>query len=166
MQVEKLILLIKQEWPTWGAPKVRERLITQCPSVRPPAKSTVHAVLAKHGLVKSKKRRRYKAEGPGLTPAKAPNELWCTDYKGEFMMGNRKYCYPLTVTDFATRFLIGCEGLETTQEQYAESRRKCNPTGWLTAPAPRSLMPGSQGPIGRHTDDLTKLSLKRRTLAS
>jgi len=91
MQVEKLILLIKQEWPTWGAPKVRERLITQCPSVRPPAKSTVHAVLARHGLVKSKKRRRYKAEGPGLTPAKAPNELWCTDYKGEFMMGNRKY---------------------------------------------------------------------------
>jgi transposase InsO family protein len=119
MQVEKLILLIKQEWPTWGAPKVRERLITQYPSVRPPAKSTVHAVLARHGLVKSKKRRRYKAEGTGLTPAKAPNELWCTDYKGEFMMGNRKYCYPLTVTDFATRFLIGCEGLETTQEQYA-----------------------------------------------
>jgi transposase-like protein len=58
MQVEKLILLIKQEWPTWGAPKVRERLITQYPSVRPPAKSTVHAVLARHGLVKSKKRRR------------------------------------------------------------------------------------------------------------
>jgi putative transposase len=51
--------------------------------------------------------------------ASAPNELWCTDYKGEFMMGNKKYCYPLTVTDFTTRFLIGCEGLESTQEQYA-----------------------------------------------
>jgi putative transposase len=76
-------------------------------------------VLARHGLVKSKKRRRYKAEGTGLSLASAPNELWCTDYKGEFMMGNKKYCYPLTVTDFTSRFLIGCEGLESTKEQYA-----------------------------------------------
>jgi putative transposase len=59
-QVEKLILQIKQEWPNWGAPKIRERLIRRFPSVRPPAKSTVHAVLARHGLVKSKRRRRYK----------------------------------------------------------------------------------------------------------
>src|SRR5208282_2386872 len=91
----------------------------QIPSLHPPAKSTVHAVLARHGLVKSKKRRRNKAEGTGLALASAPNELWCTDYKGEFMMGNKKYCYPLTVTDFTTRFLIGCEGLESTREQYA-----------------------------------------------
>jgi putative transposase len=118
-QVEKLILQIKQEWPNWGAPKIRERLIRRFPAIRPPAKSTVHAILARHGLVKSKKRRRYKAEGTGLGPASAPNELWCTDYKGEFMMGNKKYCYPLTVTDFTSRFLIGCEGLESTKEQYA-----------------------------------------------
>lgn len=119
MQLEKLILQVKERWPHWGAPKIRERLITQYPSVRTPAKSTVHAVLARHGLVKSKKRRRSRAEGTELGPAQAPNELWCADYKGEFMMGNRKYCYPLTVTDFTTRFLIGCEGLETTKEQYA-----------------------------------------------
>jgi putative transposase len=118
-QVEKLILQIKQEWPNWGAPKIRERLIRRFPAIRPPAKSTVHAVLARHGLVKSKKHRRYKAEGTGLGIATAPNELWCTDYKGEFMMGNKKYCYPLTVTDFTSRFLIGCEGLESTKEQYA-----------------------------------------------
>lgn len=118
-QVEKLILQIKQEWPNWGAPKIRERLIRRFPAIRPPAKSTVHAVLARHGLVKSKKRRHYKAQGTGLGLASAPNELWCTDYKGEFMMGNKKYCYPLTVTDFTSRFLIGCEGLESTKEQYA-----------------------------------------------
>src|SRR3989304_4639451 len=116
---EKRPLQIKQEWPNWGAPKIRERLIRRFPAIRPPAKSTVHAVLARHGLVKSKKRRRYKAEGTGLGLASAPNELWCTDYKGEFMMGNKKYCYPLTVTDFSSRFLIGCEGLESTKEQYA-----------------------------------------------
>jgi putative transposase len=121
-QIEKLILQIKREKPTWGAPKIRERLIRQYPSIHhPPAKSTVHAVLARHGLVNSRKQRRHKAEGTGLGVATAPNELWCTDYKGEFMMGNKKYCYPLTVTDFTTRFLIGCEGLESTKEQYAFS---------------------------------------------
>jgi putative transposase len=118
-QVEKLILQLKQEWPGWGAPKIRERLIREFPSIQAPAKSTVHAVLARHGLVKHKKHRRHKAEGTGLGIATAPNELWCTDYKGEFMMGNKKYCYPLTVTDFTTRFLIACEGLESTREQYA-----------------------------------------------
>ena len=118
-QVETLIVQIKREWPNWGAPKIRERLIRQCPSVRTPAKSTVHAVLARHGLVRNRKHRRFKAQGTVLGPAQAPNELWCTDYKGEFRMGNKKYCYPLTVTDFNTRFLIGCEGLESTKERYA-----------------------------------------------
>ena len=118
-QVEALIVQIKREWPNWGAPKIRERLISQCPLVRTPAKSTVHAVLARHGLVRSRKRRRFKAQGTAFGFGKAPNELWYTDYKGEFLMGNRKYCYPLTVTDFSTRFLIGCEGLESTKERFA-----------------------------------------------
>jgi hypothetical protein len=48
-----------------------------------------------------------------------PNELWCTDYKGEFLLGNRQYCYPLTVTDHASRFLLTCEALSSTREDYA-----------------------------------------------
>ena len=48
-----------------------------------------------------------------------PNELWCTDYKGEFRLGNKKYCYPLTVTDHASRFLLLCEALESTCESLA-----------------------------------------------
>ena len=55
---------------------------------------------------------------PSAILFKAPKELWCANYKGEFMMGNRSYCCPLTVTDFTTRFLIGCEGMDSTQEQY------------------------------------------------
>jgi len=74
-QVEPLIVQIKREWPNWGAPKIRERLIRQCPSVRTPAKSTVHAVLARHGLVRNRKQRRFKAQGTALGPGKAPNEL-------------------------------------------------------------------------------------------
>jgi putative transposase len=118
-QVEKAILHIKKEKPTWGAPKIRERLIRLYPDIRPPAKSTVHTILDKHGLVIKKKRKRYKAKGTDLSYGKKPNELWCADYKGEFLLGNKKYCYPLTITDFYSRYLLACEGLETTKEQYA-----------------------------------------------
>ena len=48
-----------------------------------------------------------------------PTALWCADYKGEFMLANRRYCYPLTVTDFASRHLITCDALSTTKEIYA-----------------------------------------------
>ena len=48
-----------------------------------------------------------------------PNDLWCADYKGEFMLADRRYGYPLTITDFASRYLLGCEALSTTKEQYA-----------------------------------------------
>jgi len=44
---------------------------------------------------------------------------WCTDYKGEFLLGNHQYCYPLTVTDHASRFLLSCEALSSTREDYA-----------------------------------------------
>jgi len=46
-----------------------------------------------------------------LSLGQKPNELWCTDYKGEFLLGNKKYCYPLTVTDHPSRYLLLCEGL-------------------------------------------------------
>jgi len=57
--------------------------------------------------------------GTPLSLGQQPNDLWCADYKGEFMLGNKKYCYPLTITDHASRYLFACEALETTQEKYA-----------------------------------------------
>lgn len=120
VQVESTIVRLRQEKPTWGAPKIRELLVRQFPHVKTPAISTIHAVLDRHGLVTPRRRRRYlKPQGTALVPGKAPNDLWCADYKGEFLLGNRRYCYPLTITDFASRYLLACEGLETTQEVYA-----------------------------------------------
>jgi putative transposase len=84
-----------------------------------PAKSTVHAVLDRNGLVERRGRVRRRAQGTDLSPGRQPNELWCTDYKGEFLLGNRHYCYPLTVTDHASRFLLICEALSSTCEDYA-----------------------------------------------
>jgi putative transposase len=119
MQVEKEILGIKQQKPSWGAPKIREILKRKYPEVKTPAKSTIHCVLDRHGLVKRKRRRRFKAEGTPLMPGARPNDLWCADYKGEFMLSDRRYCYPLTITDFSSRYLLACEGLATTKEMYA-----------------------------------------------
>lgn len=115
-QIEKLIVQVKKEFPTWGAPKIRERIHTHYPDIALPAKSTVHAVLDRNGLVTKKRRRRTRLEGTPLSDAQLPNMLWCTDYKGEFMLGNKNYCYPLTITDYSSRFLICCEGLESTRE--------------------------------------------------
>jgi putative transposase len=84
-----------------------------------PAISTVHAVLDRHGLVKRRRHRRYKAQGTSLSTPTQPNDLWCADYKGEFMLADRRYCYPLTISDFASRCLLSCEALSTTQEIYA-----------------------------------------------
>jgi putative transposase len=118
-QIERSILYFKQEYPHWGAPKIREKLIRQYPHIHPPAISTVHAVLDRRGLVTRRKRRRYKAQGTALEHVTKPNALWCADYKGQFLLGNRQYCYPLTITDYHSRYLLACEGLESTKEPHA-----------------------------------------------
>ena len=122
MAVEKAIVRLKKEYATWGAPKIRERLKQRWPEVACPAISTVHAVLDRHGLVRRRRRRvRVPATGRPLSWPETPNALWCADYKGEFLLGNQRYCYPLTITDFASRYLLACEALSTTQERYAFS---------------------------------------------
>jgi putative transposase len=119
VMIEALIVRLKKDYPDWGAPKIREKLRGRCGPLRCPAISTVHAVLDRHGLVQRRKRRRHRATGTALSLADAPNALWCADFKGEFRLGNRRYCYPLTITDFATRYLLTCEALSTTAEAYA-----------------------------------------------
>src|ERR1700675_3543096 len=118
-QIETQIVRLKQDRPSWGAPKIREKLARLYPDVHTPAISTVHAVLDRHGLVKRRMGRRNRAKGTALSLPGQPNDLWCADYKGEFMLADRRYCYPLTITDFASRFLLCCEALETTKQIYA-----------------------------------------------
>jgi putative transposase len=118
-QVESLIVSLKKEQPSWGAPKIREKLIRLYPDLKAPAVSTVHAVLDRRGLVQPRKNRRRRAEGTALSAPGAPNDLWCADYKGEFMLADRRYCYPLTITDHESRYLLACEALGSTKEIYA-----------------------------------------------
>jgi transposase InsO family protein len=119
-QIEGLIVSLKRGKPHWGARKIRELLVRRLAGdVRVPARSTIHAVLDRHGLVKRMGRPRQRATGTPLSQGANPNDLWCADFKGEFKLGNGSYCYPLTVTDQASRFLLLCEALESTREDTA-----------------------------------------------
>jgi transposase InsO family protein len=116
-QVERLIVDLKRDKPHWGARKIRELLLRRLAGdVRLPAKSTVHAVLDRHGLVKRARERRNRPQGTPLSAGAEPNALWCADFKGEFKLGNGRYCYPLTVSDHASRYLLLCEAFESTRE--------------------------------------------------
>ena len=118
-QIENLILQLKEKHSSWGAQKIRDKIKLLHSSIHLPAISTVHAVLDRHGLVNRPRRRRYKAAGTTLSRPQQPNELWCADYKGEFMLADKRYCYPLTITDTASRYLLSCEALSSTKGQYA-----------------------------------------------
>ncbi len=117
--VEAMIVRCKKEKPHWGARKIRELLVRRLAGdVRIPARSTVHAVLDRHGLVaQARNRARHRAQGTPLSEALAANDLWCADFKGEFKLGDGRYCYPLTITDQASRYLLCCEAFESTREQ-------------------------------------------------
>jgi putative transposase len=117
--IEATIVRLKREYPGWGAGKIRKKLRRQFSGPHLPAISTVHAVLDRHHLVKRQRRRQPTRSETTLSRPTDPNALWCADYKGEFMLGDRRYCYPLTITDFASRYLLSCEALLTTQERFA-----------------------------------------------
>src|SRR5260370_23035508 len=81
-QTESLIVRLKAEKPHWGARKIRELLVRRLDGdIRGPAKSTIHAVLHRHGLVKVPGRPRHRATGTPLSTGAPPNDLWCADFK-------------------------------------------------------------------------------------
>ena len=82
--------------------QVRRQLRHRPSEVRVPARSTIHAILDRYGLVARASRTRTRAEGTPLSAGLNPNDLRCTDYKGEFRLGNNRYCYPLTVSSSAS----------------------------------------------------------------
>ena len=102
--------------PSWGAKKILKLLQRKDPQAHWPSRWTVCEILRREGLVRQKTRRR-KIGHPGKpsSTATAPNQLWCVDFKGQFKTRDGRYCYPLTVTDSYSRYLIGCQGLLSTE---------------------------------------------------
>lgn len=119
-EVERIVDLRRKHG--WGAKKILRILERREPCVSWPARSTVEDILKREGLVMPRRRRVYPGHAPRpQTPMSAPNEVWTTDFKGEFRMGNGTYCYPLTVVDGYSRYLLGCEGLYSTASRPAKA---------------------------------------------
>ena len=117
-EVEALVVDARRRHPTWGSRKLLPWIARRHPDVRLPAASTVGAILKRHGLVEPRRRRRVAAH-PGARPlvADAPGDVWTADYKGQFRTGDGVYCFPLTVCDAHSRFVLCCEG-HGSVEQY------------------------------------------------
>lgn len=79
----------------------------------------IHFLLNSAATGERRRRRRHKAQVTNLSEARTLNALWCVDYKGQFRLGNRRYCIPLTITDYGSGCLLACEGLESTREAEA-----------------------------------------------
>jgi putative transposase len=116
LHVVEALLELRRRHPRWGAKKLIPLLGKRHPSWDLPARTTVFEILNRHGMV-PKKRRRRAIGHPGRPTGRVlgPNDLWCADFKGEFKTGDGIYCYPLTVTDDHSRYLLGCQGLLSTK---------------------------------------------------
>jgi len=117
-EVKAFLLGTRAKHPTWGAKKLRRQIEKHRPDLRAPAKSTIGRLLKREGLVdeaisvrsqRSGARKQAKASRT-LATSTEPNDVWCIDFKGDFRLGNRSKCYPVTITDNTTRYLIACRG--------------------------------------------------------
>src|SRR5205809_1509088 len=102
--------------PSWGPRMLLQWLARRAPDVDWPAPSTAGDLLARRGLVKQRRRRRPHYHPGVVAPVThAPNDLWTADFKGHFRTRDGVYCYPLTIADLHTRYLLTCQGLLSTK---------------------------------------------------
>lgn len=128
--VENKILELKYHYPAWGPVTIHSALHREDGSASWPAVSTIGNILKRHGLVKPKlPRRKTPPHSQPLAHANKPNDVWSADFKGQFRLGNREWCYPLTISDNHSRFIIACKGLfgpklEPSQKVYERAFRE------------------------------------------
>ncbi len=120
--VQELIELRKVR-PQRGPAKLLDQLQRRHPGMELPSVATAARILAREGLVRPRRRWRRAHPGCPKTVAQGPNDIWAADYKGQFRLKNGQYCFPLTVSDLASRYLLGCDAhpavsLELTQKHF------------------------------------------------
>lgn len=106
------VLRIKRKYIHWGPAKIRDYLKINAPNLAIPATSTIGNILKEHGLVKARKKRlRTPPYTQPLAHARESNSVWSVDFKGQFNLGDGKLCYPLTISDNFSRYLLCCKAL-------------------------------------------------------
>lgn len=118
----ELIVAERKRKPGWG-PKKLKIVLEASHNVLLPSVCTVAAILKRHGLIEPRRTRRLATPRPTrLREPVAANEVWCIDYKGQFRLGDGRYCYPLTASDQFSRFIVACEGMPAIND---EGAREC-----------------------------------------
>lgn len=112
------VLALRTRYPTWGPKKIKAYLYNTQPDIRWPAASTIGELLKDNNMVK-KRRFRHRAPAAALSPIERPNQVWCADYKGQFPLATGQLCYPLTLTDADSRYLLRCQALPDTATRHA-----------------------------------------------
>lgn len=116
-EVAARLIELRQRHPDWGPRKLLQIMGEREPAVRWPAASTVGELFKRSGLVQGRRRRRRSAGGfAGATVARHPNDVWTADFKGQFRLGDRGVCYPLTIMDRASRFILACQACGSTEQ--------------------------------------------------
>jgi transposase InsO family protein len=113
----------RRRHPTWSARKLIAVLRRHDPTAAWPARSTGCDLLKAHGLIRARRRRdRSRAPASPLAPIRRANEVWTTDFKGEFRTGDGRYCYPLTLRDGFSRYVLRCDALVTKRGEVVQQR--------------------------------------------
>ncbi len=121
-QVQEALLQARRDHATWGPKKLLAYLQPRRLDLSlPAAASTVGELLKQHGLAQPRKRpaRSWKHPGEPTLRADAPNQTWCADFKGQFPTKDGKECFPLTLTDAYSRFVLCCHGLPSVRQEGA-----------------------------------------------
>lgn len=123
------ILALREDQPTWGARKLREVLQREQPEQTWPAASTITTLLKRAGVLVSPRRSRRERSAwaaTHLTQPDAPNDVWAADFKGEFRLQRGPYCYPLTLSDLHSRYVLAVDGLSGTGSEGTQAHiRRC-----------------------------------------
>lgn len=116
------LLELRRKFPAWGGKKILKIVHGQHPLWDLPCRATVQDILKRNGMVPIRRcRRRIGHPGKPSSSILAPNDVWSADFKGQFKTGDGVYCFPLTVTDNFSRYLLGCQGLHSTAISSAKS---------------------------------------------
>jgi putative transposase len=145
-EVAQRVVAFRKRFPLMGPRKIVARLTELHPGVEWPAPSTVGDILARADLIQ-KRRRRNPPAHPLRERGRAtsPNDLMTVDYKGEFLLGNHRYCYPLTIVDHVTRFILACDAFASTQHPHTQ---RAFERVFRTYGLPRAILSDNGSPFG------------------
>jgi len=115
-RIRNMVIHARAKHPTWGAKKIRPWLEKRHPQTDFPSLTTIETILRDVGLVRPQRRsRRFDGAMGSRSTTDHPNGIWSVDFKGQFRLGDGSYCYPLTILDSHSRYLLTCDALKSTE---------------------------------------------------